>query len=110
MKNITATGSYTAPDTKEDISYSFEYPVIESVEDAVVELGEDKVKALIQRMLKVDANNIAREKVKAENGHSSRKPLTEEQKAERKAQRQADRDILERIKGLSSEQRQALGL
>ena len=102
-KNITATGTYKAPDTKEDVSYEFTYLVIDNVADAVAELGEDKVKSLAQRMLKIDANNIAREKAKSENGHSSRKAMTEEEKAEAKAKRQTDKELLAMLKskGLS---------
>lgn len=101
-KNITAQGSYKAP-TGEDISYDFTYTVIDSIDDAISTLGEDKVKSSIQRMLKIDANNIAREKAKTENGHSSRKPMTEEQKAQAKQQRQADKELLATLKskGLS---------
>ena len=101
-KNITAQGSYKAP-TGEDVSYDFNYVVIDSIEDAIATLGEDKVKSTIQRMLKIDANNIAREKAKSENGHSSRKPMSEEQKAQAKQQRQADKELLAMLKskGLS---------
>lgn len=102
-KTLEATGTYKVKDTGEEVSYDFTYDVVDSVDDAIELLSEDKVKSLVQRMLKVDANNIAREKAKVANGHSTRQPLTEEQKAERKAQRQADRDILKvlRVKGLS---------
>ena len=104
-KTLEATGTYKVKDTGEEISYDFSYEVIDSVEDAIEAIGEEKVKSLIQRMLKVDANNLARESAKVKNGHSTRQPLTEEQKAERKAQRQEDRDILKllRSKGLSVE-------
>lgn len=97
-KTITASGTYSAPDTKELISYDFNYLVIDNVDDAIETLGEDKVKSTIQRMLKIDANNIAREKAKTENGHSSRKPMSEEQKAQAKAQRQADKELLAVLK------------
>lgn len=105
-KLITAQGTYSHPETKEDIVYSFEYTVIDSVADAIDNIGEDKVKSLVQRMLKLDANNVAREKAKSENGHSSRKPLTEEQKAEAKAERNANKEILALLKskGITAEQ------
>ena len=101
-KNITAQGTYKAP-TGEDITYDFNYLVIDSIEDAISELGEDKVKSTIQRMLKIDANNVAREKAKTANGHSTRKPMSEEQKAEAKQARQADKELLAILKqkGLS---------
>ena len=98
MKNQESQGTYSVKDTGEEITYSFEYQVIDSVQDAVDSIGEEKVKALVQRMLKVDANNVAREKAKTENGHSTRVALTEEQKSERKASRQADKQLLKAIK------------
>ena len=89
MKTVTAQGQYSVKDSDEVINYDFEYPVIDSIEDAVETLQESKVLSLIQRQLKVDANNTAREKAKAVNGHSSRTALTEEQKIENKAARQS---------------------
>ena len=97
-KTIDSQGTYKVKDTGEEVSYTFNYPSIESVEDAVATLGEAKIKSLIQRMIKVDANNLSRESAKTANGHSTRAVLTEEQKAERKAQRQADRELLAIIK------------
>jgi nicotinic acid phosphoribosyltransferase len=104
MKNISAQGTYTAP-TGESITYDFDYPVIDSVQDAVANLGEDKVKSLIQRMLKLDSNNPARESAKIANGHSTRKVMTEEQKSEAKAKRKADSELLAilKSKGLSAQ-------
>lgn len=96
-KMITATGTYKSP-TGEDVTYDFNYLVIDSIEDAIDSIGEDKVKSSIQRMLKLDANNIAREKAKVANGHSSRKPMTEQQKAEAKAERQANKELLAILK------------
>lgn len=97
-KMIKATGSYAHPNTKEDVTYEFEYLVIDSINDAVAELGEEKVKSCIQRMLKLDNNNIAREKAKVANGHSARKPMSEEEKAQAKAQRAANKALLDLIK------------
>jgi hypothetical protein len=97
-KTIEAQGSYKNPDSKEDVYYSFDYLVIDSVKDSIDELGEDKVKSLVQRMLKMDANNVAREKAKTLNGHSTRQPLSEEEKSKRKAQRQVDKELLAMLK------------
>ena len=96
-KTITAQGSYNAPDGKE-ITFDFSYIVIDSVQDAIDELGSDKVKSSVQRMIKLDASNIAREKAKVANGHSSRKPMSEEEKAHAKVERQADRELLNVLK------------
>lgn len=102
-KILQAEGTYKVKDTGEEVKYSFDYTVIESVEDCVELLGEDKTKSLLQRMLKVDSNNLAREKAKAANGHSTRAALSEEEKQERKAKRGADRELLAvlKAKGLS---------
>lgn len=104
-KILQAEGLYKAPDTKEEIKYSFSYTVIDSIADAVEALTEEKCKSLIQRQLKVDANNIAREKAKSANGHSSRQPLTEEQKGVNKAKRAETKDIMAFLasKGMSLE-------
>jgi hypothetical protein len=96
-KMIEAQGTYKAP-TGEDIAYTFDYLVIDTIQDAINELGDDKVKSNIQRMLKLDANNIAREKAKTANGHSARKPMSEEDKAQAKAERQANKELLAILK------------
>ena len=96
-KHITAQGSYEAP-SGEDITFDFSYLVIDSISDAVEAIGEDKVKSAVQRMLKLDAGNTAREKAKVDNGHSARKPMTEEQKAQAKVSRQADKEVLAILK------------
>ena len=98
MKEVTNTGSYTSKKNNQDVTYSYTYDVIESIADAVSNIGEDKVKALIQRMLKVDANNIAREKAKTANGDSTRKPLSEQEKADRKIERQGNAELLKVLK------------
>jgi len=101
-KTIAASGTYTAP-TGQDVVYDFEYLVIDSIQDCVDTLGEPKVKALLQAKLKVDANNVAREKARVENGHSTRPAMTEEDKAQAKAKRQVDKQLLDLLKskGLS---------
>ena len=103
-KLIQASGTYKSPQG-EDVNYPFEYLVIDSIDDAIAEIGEEKVKSNIQRMLKLDANNISREKAKIANGHSTRKPMSEEQKAQAKIERQANRDLLAMLKakGITAE-------
>lgn len=102
-KTLQAQGTYKTP-AGEDVNYAFSYLVIDSIADALNELGEDKVKSSVQRMLKLDANNIAREKAKSANGHSTRKAMTEEDKARAKTARQADKELLAilKSKGLSA--------
>lgn len=101
--NMQGSGQYTVKESGESIAYEFKYQVINSVEDAVELLGEEKTKSLLQRMLKVDANNTAREKAKSANGHSTKVVMSEEEKAEKKVARQANKALLDLIKakGLS---------
>lgn len=109
-KTITSTGEYNVKDTNEKVSYSFEYEQFDNLNDAIEQLGETKVLRDVQRMTKLDANNTSREKAKTENGHGTRKAMTEEQKAEAKEERKQNKALLDRIKNLSKEQREALGL
>ena len=97
-KAISGTGQYKAP-SGEQVTYTFEYQAYDNLQDAVAVLGEAEVLALTQRMTKVDASNTSREKAKVANGHSARKVMTEEDKAEAKAERQANKALLDAIKG-----------
>lgn len=105
MEIQKSNGKYNVKETGETIQYDFEYQVIDSVQDCIdsIDGGEAKVKSLLQRILKVDANNVAREKAKALNGHSSRKVLSEEEKAGKKKERALKKQLLDLIeaKGLS---------
>lgn len=106
---MEAQGKYTVKDTGEVVNYNFDYIVLEGdsaeakIENAISELGVTKVASDIQRTLKVDANNLAREKAKTANGHSSRQPMSEEEKAEAKAKRADNKAILDKLveKGLT---------
>ena len=99
MRTIKGEGSYTRKATGEDIDYSFEYKVLEGVED----IPSAELLALANRMLKVDGNNVAREKAKTANGDSTARLLTPEQKEANKQARKADSNLLRLIKskGLS---------
>jgi hypothetical protein len=97
-KTIQSTGNYTVKATGQEVAYEFEYQAFDNLADAVASLGEDKALQTIQRMVKVDANNLARESAKVNNGHSERKPMSEEEKALKKVERQANSEILKLIK------------
>lgn len=103
MTLIQSTGEYKAPNGQQ-VSYSFEYAAFESLQDAIASTSEAEVLKGFQRMTKVDANNTAREKAKVANGHSARKPQTEEEKANAKLERQSNKALLDAIKsqGISS--------
>ena len=110
MKKITTSGHYTVKETGADVNYNYSFRSFDSLDDALEALGEAKVLSLVQRMEKVDANNVAREKAKVANGHSLRKPMTEEGKAEAKAERQAKTALFNVFKGKSQGELEALGL
>ncbi len=97
-KSISSSGRYTVKETGESIEYTFDFNQFDSIEDAIETLGEAKCLALVQRMVKVDANNTAREKAKVTNGHGGRAPMTEEEKAEKKQERQANKRLLDALK------------
>lgn len=97
MKTVTTSGSYKNPQGV-DVNYSYSFSEFENLTEAIAELGEAEVLKLVQRMTKVDANNTSREKAKVANGHSTRKVLTEEQKAINKADRHNAKALLDLIK------------
>jgi len=94
-KTITASGEYTRKQDGSKVSYDFEYQVFDNLDDAIASLGEDKALRDLQRITKVDANNVAREKAKVLNGDSERKVMSEEEKAEAKARRAENKRIVE---------------
>ena len=94
----TNTGSYKSKKTGKDVSYSYEYEVLTADEIQGLNAIFPDAGKLTQRMLKVDANNLAREKAKTLNGDSTRKPLTEQEKADRKAERSASNALLAVLK------------
>lgn len=109
-KTIEAQGEYKVKSTGEMVQYDFEYVAFDSLEEAIEQLTEAEVLKRVQRMTKVDASNTARESAKVANGHSSRKAMSEEEKAEAKAKRAQDKALLDKIKHLSPEQLAKLGL
>jgi hypothetical protein len=104
-KTITSQGKYEGKNGAVK-DFEFEYPVFDSLQDAIDILGEEKALKTIQRMVKVDASNTAREGAKVANGDSTRKVMSESEKAEAKAQRAENKKILDLIKakGLTQEE------
>lgn len=100
MRTVKDNGSYTSKKSGQEVGYSFEFTVLDTVED----MASAEVLALANRMLKVDANNKAREKTKSDNGDSTARILTAEEKAERKEQRQKDSADLKAIRALALSQ------
>ena len=95
---IQSSGKYTVKETGEAQAYDFTFQAFANIDDCLETLGEGKVLALVQRMVKVDANNTAREKAKIANGHSTRAVMSEEEKAQKKSERAADKKLLEALK------------
>ena len=110
METIKAVGEYKRKSTGEAIQFDFEYPSFVDLQDAIDSTSEEKVFKLVQRMVKVDASNTAREEAKVANGDSTRVAMTEAQKAEAKAERQANKALLDKIKALPAHERAKLGL
>ena len=104
MHEIISSGNYTVKETGAIVTYDFEYKSFASIDEAIEELGEVKALSTIQRMVKTDANNPAREKAKSANGHSTRPVMSEAEKAEKKAERKANKELVSVVKGLSEEQ------
>lgn len=102
-RTINGSGQYKGKDGKEK-TFQFEYPQFDNVQDAIDTLGEDRVLANVQRMSKLDAANVAREKARIASGDSTKKVMTEEEKARAKEARSREREILKalREKGVSS--------
>lgn len=100
---MQSTGKYSRKDGTV-ISYPYEYQVFDGSEDMATIL------ALANRQAKVDGNNKARERAKAENGDSTRPVLSEAEKAIRKEESKKVRDLAKLIKakGLSLEDIQGL--
>jgi len=99
MRTVKGQGSYTRKVDGSEVVYDFEYKVLENVSD----VSEAELLALANRMLKVDGNNVSREKAKTANGDSTARLLTPEQKEANKQARKADSNLLKLIKakGLS---------
>ena len=110
METIKAVGEYKRKSTGEAVQFNFEYPSFVDLQDAIDSTSEEKVFKLVQRMVKVDASNTAREEAKVANGDSTRVAMSEAQKAEAKAERQANKALLDKIKALSPADRAKLGL
>ena len=109
-KTIQDTGKYIvrredSADKGKTITFDYSFETYASVEDAVATLGAGEVLSIINRMCKVDARNTSSQVAQSKNGHSVRKEMTAEQKAESKMQRALDKAMLDRIKskGLSAE-------
>ena len=89
MRTVKGQGSYTRKVDGSDVSYDFEYRVVEDISD----LPEGEIIALVNRMLKVDGNNTSREKAKSVNGDSTARIMTAEEKEANKVKAKAGRDF-----------------
>ena len=96
-KTINTSCSYKAPNGQ-DINVPFEQTVYESIQDAVAVLGDVGVVRELNRMAKIDGGNVAREKAKVINGHSTRVAQTEEHKSKAKAAIQLTEEFADALK------------
>ena len=106
---INTSGEYLSKKTGAPVEYQYKYISFDSLDEAVEMLEEAQVLKLVKRMTKVDASNTAREAAKAANGDSTRHVMSEEDKAKAKASRAVDKAILNKIKAMPREEREALG-
>ena len=95
MKTLQDSGKYTVKDTGEQIIFEFEYPCYDSVDEVINTIGEEKTLAMLNQTTKEDVANNTREKTKVENGHSTRKVLSEEEKLQNKQERKLKKDLAE---------------
>lgn len=101
---IQSSGNYLSKVSGSTVNFEFEYAQFDSIEDAIDVLGEAKALSMLQRMEKVDAGNNAREKAKVANGDSTRKVMTEEEKAEGKAKRAEGKANISKLQSLADAQ------
>ena len=97
MRELSDKGNYTVKDTNQVITYDFTFPVFDDSDGC----DNKDILALANRQAKVDANNTTRVSVRSENGHSDRKVMSPEEKAEAKEQRAKVKAVGSAIKGLS---------
>ena len=109
MKELQGSCNYKAP-TGETITTEFAYPVYDTIEEASAELGEAKVLGMVNQTKKEDIANTTREQAKVANGHSTAKKMTEEEKAVKKQERAANKQLIEvlKAKGLTLEDIQSM--
>ena len=100
---LNGTGEYKSK-TGTKVQYEYEYSVLSPEQVSDLNVIFESAGKLVQRMLKVDANNTAREKAKSVNGDSTRTAMTEEEKAQAKVKRATQRELLKRLeeKGITS--------
>lgn len=98
MKQFKGSGEYTYKDDGSKHNFNYDYPIYDSLDEAVDELGETKILAMTNQTSKEDSANNSREAQKRANGHSVERTLTAEEKEDRKQSRKADRELLKLIK------------
>lgn len=102
------TGERVERDGGAFVEFEAEYVQYESVEEAVSKLGDDKVLQTINRMVKLDHTNPARENAKSSNGHSKRPVMTAEQKESAKQERKANKSFLDALKAKAAASGQSI--
>ena len=104
---ITKQGQYVNKADGQTNEFDFEVP--NDLQELLSITTQDERNKLALRMFITDARNIASAKAQAEAGHNQR-VMTEEAKANAKAERQANAAMLAKIKALSPAQLAQLGL
>lgn len=109
-QKFEAQGEYKDKESGETIYFPFEYTVYAGTKDGIEGEGEANFVSAANRHLKTDARNKASVKAQAANGHNQRAGATEEEKVALKAKKAADKALLDKIRGLTDAQREALGI
>ena len=60
------------PNAGSEVKFEYDYTEYASIDEAKQDLSAETLLSLVNRMVKVDSGNNARERAKSANGHSSR--------------------------------------
>ena len=104
---ITKQGNYV--NKADGQTYDFDFEVPNDIGELLQITREADRNKLALRMFITDARNFSSAKAQTDAGHNQR-VMTGEQKANAKAERQANAGILAKIKALTPSQREQLGL
>jgi hypothetical protein len=110
MKTLIEEGGWKNPDTGVETKFQYEYPVIESIEEAVEYYKtEAEVCRHITRRIKTDIRNAVAASEKQKAGFGAPK-MTEEEKAANKAQRAAKNVLFNAFKDKTRDELEAMGV
>ena len=98
MKEIKSSGEYTFKEDGSKHSFEYAFPVYANIEEAIDELGDAKILAMVNQTAKEDCANNAREAQKRANGHSAERVLSPDEQEARKQERKANSALIKMLK------------